>query len=284
MHSTTLLVIGLSCVVFSKAWQPPPSALREISTKLCATPEAETKETMMIPLHLQALDLSKPIKYGGDVTLEKVSHQPPIFVLRNILSAEECQAVMDSATEFEQGRTVSEESDDESMRKNSAVSWIGNEEGSLARRVAKKAHEILMPKLVFDSTRGVEPLQVVRYDEGGEYVLHHDSNERLLTVIYYLNGAGETWFPLADSVEAPATRLEALSYCDELQPDADGVVISCENRGIQVQQGDAVAFFNYFTDTSCDWRAIHAGLPVSSPKWIANHWFRYVPRGSVSAN
>lgn len=234
---------------------------------------------MMIPLHLQSMDLSRPVRYGQNITLEKISHQPPIFVLRNILSTDECQEIMDATHEFEQGRIVSLDHDDGIKRKNSEVSWLSNEPESLSRRIAKQAHDILMPNLVFDPKQGVEDLQVVRYGTGGEYVLHHDTSRRLLTVIYYLNGAGETWFPLADSTKVPETRLDALSFCDELQPDSDGILVSCEGRGIQVQQGDAVAFYNYFTDASCDWQAIHAGLPVSSTKWIANHWYRYVPRG-----
>jgi hypothetical protein len=43
----------------------------------------------------------------------------------------------------------------------------------------------------------VEDLQVLQYGIGGEFVLHHDGEPRVLTVIYYLNGVGGTWFPLA---------------------------------------------------------------------------------------
>ena len=34
-------------------------------------------------------------------------------------------------------------------------------------------------------TAGVEDLQVLKYDVGGEFVLHHDGEPRILTVIYY---------------------------------------------------------------------------------------------------
>jgi hypothetical protein len=48
-------------------------------------------------------------------------------------------------------------------------------------------------------------------------------------------------------------------------------------RGTSAQQGDAVAFFNYFTDATCDWTAFRAALTVSSTKWIVNHWYHHVP-------
>ena len=36
-----------------------------------------------------------------------------------------------------------------------------------------------------DQKAGVEDLQVLRYDIGGEFVLHQDGQNRILTVIYY---------------------------------------------------------------------------------------------------
>lgn len=48
----------------------------------------------------------------------------------------------------------------------------------------------------------VEDLQVLRYGVGGEFVLHHDGDPRILTVVYYLNGVGGTWFPLARTSDA----------------------------------------------------------------------------------
>ena len=41
-------------------------------------------------------------------------------------------------------------------------------------------------------------MQVLHYENGGQFVLHHDGFDRILTVICYLNGVGETWLPLVD--------------------------------------------------------------------------------------
>ena len=33
-----------------------------------------------------------------------------------------------------------------------------------------------------------EPVQIVRYEEGGKYDLHHDGYNRFMTILTYLNG------------------------------------------------------------------------------------------------
>jgi hypothetical protein len=58
--------------------------------------------------------------------------------------------------------------------------------------------ELLLSPAVKKSGGAVEDLQVLDYAPGGEYVFHHDGAPRVLTILYYLNGIGETWFPLAD--------------------------------------------------------------------------------------
>ncbi|KAL7565095.1 hypothetical protein ACA910_005103 [Epithemia clementina (nom. ined.)] len=239
-----------------------------------------SKSSFGIPANLEEMEVGHSFQYESAVVIEKVSSRPPIFVLRNILSKDNCNTIIKSASNFEPGRTLlSKEASP--YRKACYVAWLPNDEDSVQRSVANKCHTILMPHRIFNAERGVESLQVVRYDQQGEYVLHHDSNKRLLTVLYYLNGIGETWFPLADSHNGPdpRNREEALQYCMGKVPLQSGVLVSCEGRGVQVQQGDAVAFFNFFADMTADWRSIHAGMPASSTKWIANHWYHYVPFG-----
>lgn len=235
---------------------------------------------MGIPLHLDDMPVADAIQpmENLDVIVEKLSSKPPIFVLRNFMSSDECQEIMDSALVLEPAQVVSSASSGHE-RKHSMVGWLENAPGTLPRELARRAHSILLAGQVFHGSRGVEPLQVVRYEQGGEYVLHQDGNQRLLTVLYYINGVGETWFPLADSVLEPQTRAQALFQCRSLEPGRDGVLVSGEGRGTTVNKGDAIAFFNYFTDGTCDWCAIHAGLPVSTTKWISNHWFYHVPLG-----
>ena len=45
---------------------------------------------------------------------------------------------------------------------------------------------------------------------------------------------------------------------------------------VSIKRGDAVVFYNYVSDGSMqlNWRSLHTGLPATSTKFIANHWFR----------
>lgn len=97
-----------------------------------------------------------------------------------------------------------------------------------------------------------EPLQILRYRQGGEYQPHFDAipglaNQRILTMIVWLNDGyegGETHFPKA------ALKLKG------------GV-------------GDALLFRNTLADGKRDLATLHAGLPViAGEKRLASRWIR----------
>ena len=121
-------------------------------------------------------------------------------------------------------------------------------------------------------------MQVLRYGEGGQYVLHHDAGDyqnRVLTVIYYLNGVGGTFLPLAKlnqedeclpqkhhhaSIGIPApprTKEEALEMAEGLKPGMHGVCVGNSNEGVHgkrddsnkhfvnIRPGDAFAFYSF---------------------------------------
>lgn len=269
-------------------------------------------------------------------TVERVSIDPPIFILRNAITRSECSQIravaLSMGTEMEDGKTVSvaeianananttaEEAADisprEPQRKHSKVGWLENDR-TFIKAIARRAHEIFLNGMPFHATSGIEPLQVVHYHgEGGEYVNHHDGNGRLLTVLYYLNGVGETWFPLAnDRPEECGTHaeicdlMEARHACIGRSPGRNGVLVTCRKSDenlkpddtghivARVNEGDAVAFYNYKVDGSINWKAFHSGLPVTEDdlivgeddededenlntggKWIANHFYHFVP-------
>jgi 2OG-Fe(II) oxygenase superfamily len=209
-----------------------------------------------------------------DFEIERVALNPPIFLLRNVLTIEECNYLMDISTDMRPAETVTRQ--DVASRKRCQVAWVSNEWtqtlswslGNLFLSLDVKSHH----------QSGVEDLQILQYTPGGEYVLHHDGVPRVLTVLYYLNGVGETWFPLADTTQStsvPRNYENALRLC---RNDANqGIIVGGHN--FPIQQGDAVAFYNYLDDSSgeINWKAIHSGLPVLSThdKWVANHWFRH---------
>ena len=252
--------------------------------------------------------------------VQRVSIDPPVFILKNALAPDECRYIRNVAAsmedQMEEGKTVSDESGYEKPRKHSRIGWLDNDHPAI-EAIARRAHGVFFNGMPFHATRGIEPLQVVHYhSEGGEYVNHHDGNDRLLTVLYYLNGVGATWFPLAGSntKQEEGGRdneirdlLEARSTCVDKSPGQNGVLLACRKDGYEdengndgiiarVKEGDAVAFYSYRVDGSMNWKAFHSGLPVTQEdlllnrdnenndgnesnggKWIANHFYHFVP-------
>ena len=133
-----------------------------------------------------------------------------------------------------------------------------------------------------------EELQVIRYQEGGQFKPHHDSTgfkPRLFTALLYLNDleesqGGGTWFPYADSSSGGAP-LDA-SAVSSVQEAIDAALhveeeqIATVGLTVRPQVGDCMLFFNHLPrDGTLDVTAVHAGLPLrgSQQKWAANYWY-----------
>ncbi|KAF7665480.1 hypothetical protein LDENG_00142530 [Lucifuga dentata] len=151
-----------------------------------------------------------------------------------------------------------------------------------------------------------EPLQVVRYEEGGHYHAHHDSGPvypetacthtrlaantstpfetscRYITVLFYLNsveGGGETAFPVADNRTYDEVSL--------IQNDVDLLDTrrNCDKSNLRVKptKGKAVFWYNYLSDGrgwvgEQDEYALHGGCVVThGTKWVANKWINIDP-------
>jgi len=252
-----------------------------------------------------------------DFTIERVSFGPDAFVLRNFLTKSECSEIQKIASNshMEQAETITK--NDASSRKNCQVAWIPstgpNKSNLVQNLVASVANLLLSKSVLSNQSAGVEDLQVLRYGVGGEFILHHDGEPRVMTVIYYINGVGGTWFPLARtsddedddpclamdttgisaqfnrSRQAPQNKEQALDLGTGYEPGKNGLLVkgtgNVANEDLDsshvalINQGDALVFYNYCDDGSAqlDWRALHCGLPTpeeDNEKWIANHWFR----------
>lgn len=241
--------------------------------------------------------------------VERISIDPPVFVLRNAITPEECLHIRASAAStnaaMEDAMTVSDGDAlaHERARKHSRVTWLENDRPSI-EAIARRAHGVFLNGMPFHATRGIEPLQVVHYHrEGGEYANHHDGEGRLLTVLYYLNGVGATWFPLAGRSlphEEIRNLMEARHACLGKSPGKSGVLVTCQdkcedqtsnesvsNHIARVNEGDAVAFYSYRVDGSMNWKAFHSGLPVTGDDLIADastHHHSNNVEGSANAN
>ena len=229
------------------------------------------------------------------IRLERLSiGTPDVFVLRDFLAPEECHELVTAveAQGMAEAQTVS--GDEAASRPRCRVAWLPSGHDSTTRALAQTAGSLLLTtEAQSEPGVGCEDLQVLRYEAGGEYVLHHDGPPRCLTVIYYLNGVAGTWFPFASSGPAseshaepfvPRNRESALELARSRVPGVDGLLVGGSgshggggggDEGCAIGVGDAIAFYNFLDDGSgeINWKALHAGLPSSGTKWIANHWF-----------
>ncbi|XP_007888518.1 transmembrane prolyl 4-hydroxylase [Callorhinchus milii] len=190
--------------------------------------------------------------------------------------------------------------------RNSKNAWLYQGEGAhqilrtLRHRVIKLTR--LPPEIVEHS----EPLQVVKYEQGGHYHAHHDSGPiyaetscfhtklvsnvssaletscRYVTVLFYLNtvsGGGETAFPVADN------RTYDELFLIQNDTDLRDTRKNCDRANLRVKpvQGTALFWYNYLSDGEGwvgeqDEYSLHGGCVVTQGnKWIANNWINIDP-------
>ncbi|XP_078066058.1 transmembrane prolyl 4-hydroxylase-like [Mustelus asterias] len=190
--------------------------------------------------------------------------------------------------------------------RNSKHTWLYQGEGAhqILRTVRRRVIRLtqLPPEIVEHS----EPLQVVKYDQGGHYHAHHDSGPiyaetscfhtklvangstpletscRYVTVLFYLNNVsdgGETAFPVADN-----RTYDELSLIQN-EVDLRDTRRNCDRANLLVKpvQGTALFWYNYLSDGEGwvgeqDEYSLHGGCVVTrGTKWIANNWINIDP-------
>jgi prolyl 4-hydroxylase len=226
--------------------------------KLLASIEREINEPV-IPTHpvIDLVNHPKSIDVG-DRTVKVLAsiRDPQVVVLGDLLSADECDAIIELSKARMQRSTVLENNTGGSVEHTNRTSFGGflrNNETDLVARV-----EARIARLINWPADNGEGMQVLRYSVGAEYQPHHDwfdpalagsepqlrrGGQRLATVVMYLNdtpNGGGTWFP--------TLGLEVLPH-----------------------KGSAV-FFSYKGN---DVRCLHGGSPVlAGEKWAATKWYR----------
>ncbi|KAL7534791.1 hypothetical protein ACHAWF_004953 [Thalassiosira exigua] len=259
------------------------------------------------PEHLSKLSVGGNLSLHGK-NITRLSSSPDMFLAKELISEEDREVLMQI-----QGMQVAgtRQSGDNTVRKNSYLAWIdpysfskSDEESDRrdAQEVAKGtilkarlcfAHEV-MNEMIDDvkdiNTASAEDLQVAKYDMNGSFDYHHDGYSRYMTVLTYLNGVGGTYFPFAGM-----TELDDIDFSNEnevsvlnfkKQFDQCGILIVGEEGAdaypafvkpkaiVQIEAGDAIAFYNYMPGGEKDLRLLHAALPVQREKWIATSWLR----------
>ncbi|KFO18611.1 Transmembrane prolyl 4-hydroxylase [Fukomys damarensis] len=181
--------------------------------------------------------------------------------------------------------------------RNSHHTWLYQGEGAHHVMRAIRQRVLHLTRLSPEIVELSEPLQVVRYGEGGHYHAHLDSGpvypeticshtklvaNDYMTVLFYLNnvtGGGETVFPVADNRTYDEMSL--------IQDDVDlrDTRRHCDKGNLRVkpQQGTAVFWYNYLPDGQgwvgdVDDYSLHGGCLVTrGTKWIANNWINVDP-------
>ena len=224
--------------------------------------QAVRREGATTTRHLPDLDLSLSPRQidAGDRMVDVIAslNQPRVVVLGNLLSAEECDALIESARpQLARSLTVATKTGGEELnpdRTSSGTFFARGQTPEVARIEARIARLLNWP------IENGEGLQVLHYRPGAEYKPHYDyfdpdepgtatilqrGGQRLATLVMYLSEparGGGTTFPDAGLEVAPV-------------------------------RGNAV-FFSYDRPHPST-RSLHGGAPViEGDKWVATKWLR----------
>lgn len=209
--------------------------------------------------HIDAITSGPVIRLADrEVRLAAAMALPRVVVIEDLLSRDECEAMIDAArARLVRSETVASETGDSEVNsaRTSEGMFFGRSENELCTRIEARIAELVS----WPVERG-EGLQVLRYGVGAEYRPHYDyfdpaqpgtpavlrrGGQRIATLVIYLNTplqGGATVFPEVGLEVAPV-------------------------------QGNAV-FFSY-PQPSTSTRTLHGGAPVlAGEKWVATKWLR----------
>jgi len=211
---------------------------------------------------LPDLDLSRSPRQidAGDRMVDVIAslNQPRVVVLGNLLSAEECDALIESARpQLARSLTVATKTGGEELnpdRTSSGMFFTRGQTPVVARVEARIARLVNWP------VENGEGFQVLHYRPGAEYKPHYD---------YFDPGEPGTPTILKRGGQRLATLVMYLS-----EP-ARGGGTTFPDAGLEVApvRGNAV-FFNYDRPHPST-RTLHGGAPViEGEKWVATKWLR----------
>lgn len=188
-----------------------------------------------------------------ELTVETLSADPPVRLLRALLRPLECAYLIERAAPLLAPSSILDPSGramPHPVRTSSGMNFGPTEEDPVVHRLNRR----IAAASGTDVECG-EPLHILRYVPGQEFRPHVDAlagadNQRAWTMLVYLNAGysgGETRFDL----------------------------LGITTKG---EAGDALLFRNAIPGAGADPRMRHAGLPVTEGvKWLASRWIRERP-------
>jgi prolyl 4-hydroxylase len=198
-----------------------------------------------------------------EVRLPIVLANPNLAIIENLLSEQECDKLIQLSRGKLRGSQVVDPLSgqlEQSGVRRSEGTHFGYGENAVVQRLEQR-----VAALTGIPVPNGEPLQILHYPVGGEYIPHHDyfdpkfpgtakllahGGQRVASLVMYLNepeAGGDTWFP-------------------ELE------------LSVRPRRGSGV-YFEYFNAAGeLDTRLLHAGMPVTrGEKWVATKWLRQSP-------
>lgn len=202
-------------------------------------------ETYTIPSYYDLTTAATTSSSPPMMSIIRVSSTPDIFVIRNFVSQEKCQLLIET-TSNRLKVAGTRKSETNSVRKHSYLTWINEQDedteaGNIERQIAKEMkqlsqHLVIDERLLYNNPDAinfvqVEDLQIVKYQPCGSYDFHHDGYGRFRTVLTYLNGVGGTYFPYARNVvssddgdlQRTVDQMKDISNC--CIPGRDGLLV-----------------------------------------------------------
>ena len=146
---------------------------------------------------------------GATLVMRTLSLRPLAFLLEGFLTAAECDRLIAlSRTKLKASPMMGDAS---AIERTSESVFLGAAADPLLAELQRRRAAIA--QLPLARLEASEDLQVVHYEQGATFGMHHDSSAflpRYLTAFYYLNDVedgGETAFPAADGAMAPSEAM-----------------------------------------------------------------------------
>ena len=240
--------------------------------------QAQAQRTTQAPASDVAARILDPISIQGnvihlkecDVHVAMVCTAPRIALFENLLSDAECDALINASRgKLQRSKVVSNRGSGEYVdeTRTSYGTYFDKNEHPLATKIQQRICE-----LVGSPVTHAEPLQILNYAEGGEYLPHFDyfETEGFETEGFEPQQTGVT-SPLQQGGQRIATVVVYLNNVEA----GGGTIFPHIHLETRPKKGGALYFSYYLPDGSVDPLTLHGGSPVMrGEKWISTQWFR----------
>lgn len=193
------------------------------------------------------------------VTVQHISYSPRIRYLHRLLTPEECEHMIKVA---EPRFSRSPVRGSVTRVRTSSTAMLGGL-GDRGDKIVQGVRERIARFSGYDVSL-LEPLQVVKYQQGQKYEGHHDFFDVCDLEDKKYNGRRQVTF---------------LIYLRDMPPGETGGGTAFPDLKLEVapQQGSAIVFNDCLDNGEEDQRSLHAGLPPGNPdtvKYAINGWIR----------